>query len=385
MIDTTTKYDVILIFAYSRIHNHYLNIAKYLGKELKIGIYISDVGKASRTKDTDSLFCSLCAGFGVEILPPGKYQCNLLVIPRYSEDGFVEAIKKNIKYKSAIILQTFGYGTENLEPLLGLGVEKLFVYDKNVFKNKLKTEEQRKFIEKHLEIVEMGSPFAKYPVFDDLNADYMVALPTRLSLVDAESVESFLKNTLKILEKLNPEDRVLLKAHNVRDHEVALLPVNLFIGASQIKLRPWALRIITSVAEFLSIIIKTVPILSRKRQMATHLLSGLLYASLRAKTAPLYNSTHYHNFGIELFLPGVKKGLITGRTSSVWYALCNRLPVYNCDNETKRAIGEGVTDSFKSFGVSPSQGELIFDSSNFNKISDTTREADLLELIRKEL
>ena len=95
--------------------------------------------------------------------------------------------------------------------------------------------------------------------------------------------------------------------------------------------------------------------------------------------------TPYFNLGLELFLPGVRKGLVTGRSSVVWYALVHRLPVYNCDDETERARGEGVVDSYRAFGVPPCHGRLTFDRGNFERISDSVRQADLLDLLQKEL
>jgi hypothetical protein len=112
---------------------------------------------------------------------------------------------------------------------------------------------------------------------------------------------------------------------------------------------------------------------------------GAAYGRLAARTRHLDALTPYFNLGIELFLPLVRRGLVTGRSSVVWHALVQGLPVYNCDDETVAARSDGVLDSYRAFGVPPCHARLEFDPRAFDRIAPSTREADLLDLLQKEL
>ena len=93
--------------------------------------------------------------------------------------------------------------------------------------------------------------------------------------------------------------------------------------------------------------------------------------------------TQYHNLGIENFLPYVRKGLITGNSGSQFHALYNELPVYNCDSQVDDEVA--TLPYNEDFLVPFYDGKLDFDRSNFNRISEECKNADLLNLLREEL
>ena len=121
----SNTYDLILVFGFSRAHNHYLNIVKYLSPDYKIGIYFVNAEKRGtsagssqmiKVKDTDDLFLSCLKSFGADILEEGSFECSLLVLPQVAfNPEFLKDINTRIKRKRAIALQTFGYGTQLLQ------------------------------------------------------------------------------------------------------------------------------------------------------------------------------------------------------------------------------------------------------------------------------
>ena len=370
-------YDIILVFVFSRIHNYFFNIAKYLGNDYKIGIFVVGVEKAKRTSETDRLFISLCKELGADVLYEGNFSCELLAVPQFRETGLLWGrIKNCITFKKIISMQSFGLGVEFLEEYVKHGIKKHLVYDRIVFQNKLKTDESRQFVNENLEIAEMGCPDLKYPVFPDFKCDYMVAFPTALSFTDSRSKTIFLENILSLLSQIPPEEHVVIKLHNVKDGGNPIDSGKIFNISSKLNPSGDVFKAGAKLAAFTS---KTFAF------KFINLYNGFLYAEVLFKTAHMDKFTKYYNFGIELFLPGVKKGFITGRTSSVWYALYDKIPVYNCDNETEKARSRNVLDSYKSFGVPPCKGELRFNPENFNKISNSARKADLIEILKKEL
>ena len=50
--------------------------------------------------------------------------------------------------------------------------------------------------------------------------------------------------------------------------------------------------------------------------------------------------TKWHNLNLELFLPDVKKGLITGRSNSIWHGLFLKKPTFNCIDRNKPYYSE---------------------------------------------
>ena len=72
-------------------------------------------------------------------------------------------------------------------------------------------------MEDHFEVVEMGTPFARYSLFEDFTTDYLVAFPTDLSFVTPMQKAVFLRNVNRLLAEIPPDTAVTLKLHNVSD------------------------------------------------------------------------------------------------------------------------------------------------------------------------
>lgn len=373
-------YDLVLVYALSRVHNHYLSVIRHLGRRLRIAVYVARTEKIVKTAETERLFLELCARFGAHVLEGGRASAGVLALPQARYDaGFLEALASEVTSRRRVALQTFGHGCENLDALSRAGAERLYVYDRAVFANKLRTDEDRRFIDDRFELVEMGTPFARHPVFDPVATDYMIAVPTELSFVDARAKAAWARSVNRLVDEIPAGDTVTLKLHNVSDGGRLSERGSRAFRAGRALGRP--------LAEAAAALLAAGGAWTKGRggDGLARMAFGAEYERLTARTQALDHVTPYFNLGLELFLPGVRKGLITGRSSVVWYALVQRLRVYNCDAETERARAESVHDSYRAFGVPPCGGRLRFDPAAFGRIADTVRDADLLDLLQKEL
>jgi hypothetical protein len=373
-------YDLVLLYTLSRVHNHYLSVIRHLGRRLRIAVYVARTEKIVKTAETERLFLDLCARFGADVLDGGRVSAGVLALPQARYDaGFLEALVSEVTSRRRVALQTFGHGRENLEPLSRAGAERLYVYDRAVFANKLRTEEDRRFIDDRFELVEMGTPFIRHPVFEPVSTDYMIAVPTELSFVDAAAKAAWARSVNRLVDDIPALDTVMLKLHNVSDGG------RLSERGSRAFRAGRALGTPLAGAAAALLAAGGTWTKGRAGEALARIAFGAEYHRLAGRTQALDDVTPYFNLGLELFLPGVGKGLITGRSSVVWYALVQRLPVYNCDAETERARADSVHDSYRAFGVPPCGGRLRFDPTAFSRIADTVRDADLLDLLQKEL
>ena len=367
------RYDIVLLYTLSRVHNHYLPIVRELGKRLRVAVVLADTKKHVKTAATERLFLDLVESFGADVIEAGGIDGRLLLVPQFRyQDGFLAALDRHVRAERRVALQTFGHGVENLAPLAEIGIDRLFVYDRRVFENKYRTPDERRWVEERFELVEMGSPVARYPVFPDVRMDWLVAFPTELSFPTTAHKVRFSRNVERLLARVPTGDRAVLKLHNVSD------------GGRLIERNSRVFRAGEAIGRR-GVDVPLVPGPGRAGEWMSRAAFGAAYGRITRRVDPLSALTTAFNLGLELFLPGVTTGLVTGRSSVVWYALLHRLPVYNCDDETVLVRGDGVTDSYRAFGVPPCAGRLAFDPAHFDRISPSAREANLIDLIQKEL
>ncbi|MBT7901432.1 MAG: hypothetical protein HN601_10880 [Candidatus Marinimicrobia bacterium] len=82
-------------------------------------------------------------------------------------------------------------------------------------------------------------------------------------------------------------------------------------------------------------------------------------------------------------MPHIRKGLITGYSTTQFHSLYNELPVYNCDPQEN---GKVATLPYNAaYMVKYCNGKLDFDQSNFSRISEECRDGDIIQLIMKEM
>ncbi len=368
------NYDIILVNIFTRIQAPYLPIIKYMSQDLKIGLL--DVGWAPKQVDklrlTQKQFEDLACDFGAErVALSERHSCSLLMIPQFKyEKGVLSHVFKHIEHKKMIVTNSFGFGLQFMEDFPPKRVHKFLTWDRRLLNKKLLGTVGGASIRNRFDIEVMGSPFQRYPVFPEIDLDYVVAFPSMLGFSSIRERLDFITNVERLLAEVRGRS-VALKPHNVKD------------GGNNI----FALSNSPLMGPMYTLCKRLTGISSRVNNTNTIFAFGIAAAHRRVakKTIPFQQLTKYYNLNLELFLPGVKRGLITGNSASTWYALYNKLPVYNCGKEFETIEGETLRDNMECFGVPPCYGELLFDNRHFDIITEEARGADLIEVLRKEL
>lgn len=376
-------YDLILAFSQFREVNQYPNLVKYLVKEFSIGLFVMpdeslslSVSKAKgKVRETNCMVIEICRILGADILSANvNYSCQLLIVPQ-SYSSSAEKIK-NIKFEKAVALERFGSGPIGLSRLSEMGVNIFFTYEKRMFDMLAKALPDHP-VPPNMRILEMGSVYCQYPLFDFswLGMDYMIAMPTPLFMRDVMERNRLYGNFLSAIISSAKNDRFIIKPHNVADNLSKEKVLEIIF--SVISYCPWIKGF-----EFMELVAQLTNGVTRHALLRLN--EEMLLGKVRRKCGFLNNLTPYANLGIEHFLPFVRKGLITGISSCQWHALYNRLPVYNCDN---RAVNSKMPNSeiYGCFLSPPCKGGKNVQTEWFDIMDDSCRNADMIELIRSEL
>ncbi len=371
------SYDIVLVFPNFRRNAMYLSLIKYLSKDLKIGILKVPIDKPEKTFNVDRLFLNSCEDFGAEMICPGqKVSTNMLIIPqwRYSSDaiGIIRSTVTESKKNICACALTWAGMHDNL--FNAFDIHKIFVIDKKLFSFLLKQKNlSTKFSR---EIIEIALPFEKYPVLDEPpRIDYIIAMPTPFSFPWEEHKIVFLENVLSVVDAIlseNPNCVIAIKKHNATESEYILNRKFSIIASFMNKCRLNFLRKLL------------------RHNSSFSLLSTIdsLYHDLLRKVTPLDKLTAGSQLPLEIFLPFVKKGVIGGLSNTMWGALFFKKPYFNCiPDYVEQQLKDKLTlkISLGYFGVPFCKGQLTFDSTNFNKISDLARNIDLMEILKREL
>ena len=370
-------YDIIFIYGFSRLHPYLLNIIKYFNKEYRIGVCIlNDIEKFTtpdgikrigKLYNTEKEFITLCKELGAEIIylkNNNQYITDILFVPQAPFNNLgLEIMKSSIKSNKIIGIQGFGYGMQVLDDLFKIGCNKFLVYDKNIFLSVIESQNRRDLLDKFA-IIEMGTPYTKYPIWtkeEFPEIDYLIALPSLLFIKDPRNKLNLIKNIYNLLKKIETQEKIVIKLHNVKDGG------NRYIREVNFR----SLYLAWFSEKFLG-------------KKGVSLSTAIYYRNILDRAIPLEKITLYYNFGLELFLPYVKKGVITGISTVLWHCLYNKIPVYNCDSQL---FGEHLPNyaGYKNFYIPFCNGELKFNENYYNKISDSLRNRDLIELIRQEI
>ena len=377
------KFDLILVYSFGRENLFFLSIIKYLSLKYKIGLFLHDDknfinrphNKTFRKiKETEKSIRHLCVELGAEkVYSNEKVHCKLLLMyPLEYESDYLENIKKNIKYDKLIGLFFHARGFRNLNLLKDMGAVKYFAPGKYLLEMIFKHEKSIDQI-KGLDIIEAGYPYKTYSVFKDENIDidYLVAMPSS-SLLKSNQGKArwrFFKTLKKGLSQIKDNDKIYLKHHNVRDKQryYSRLPGGIFL-----------LKIGAIVFELIA---KFCPMQNLKNRLYYNS-ARFLYSIIELKYPSFEKLTKSHNYGWELFLPYVKKGVFTGLSGTIFHSLYNNVPVYNCDPQE---VKDDFAPFYKYFKLPYINGKLNFDKKYFDLIPQEVRDADIIKLIEKEI
>jgi len=385
------EYDIILVHYLSRTHNYYAHVIKELSPKYKIGLLLSDendfYGQRSgpleghrrkshrRIENTERLFRSLCLQLGADsIFVNEKAKSKIIIMPveLHHTDDYMSKFEMNISWDKLIGLFFFKGGIDKLDTIKSMGAKTFFVPAKYLFEKRIKHEGKLKEIE-NINIVETGFPYKEYPIFDksDFDIDYLIAYPSHVHFKSNKWKEkySFVANLYELLEKIEKQNKIYLKKHNNNDNS------KFFQSLNEVPI--WLLKLSSSIVD---LCLTTSPFCRQKLYQIGEKLKNSI---IENKYPFLEEITQYHNLGIENFLPYVRKGLITGYSGSQFHALYNGLSVYNCDSQVNDEVA--TLPYNEDFLVPFCGGKLYFDRSNFNRISEECKNADMINLLRKEL
>ncbi len=396
------EYDLVLVFPVFRTATAYLSIVKYLNVDYRVGVYLcrpeGSEKQEEKSGNTDTQFLTLCRELGADVIEdvPVKSRLAILSYSSYSRE-YLDALRKKVVSDRYWMMHGVLSGNFAMEGIAGFPFEKHLLPDRKFYEWRLSESPEEQAIDVSFEKrVEIGAPYKKYPLFDDFVADYLIAVPTLFGMPAIEDRLRFVRTVRNILKKLSPGDRVLLKPHNAIE-EGADAPghAKLF----RLLEKPYTKifhGLILGLASLLAPESAQSPdgSNSRLRRLLLEVQIAIHYHVILRRSVLMRDVTPYHNFGLEVFLPGIKKGVITGRSATLWHALHNRLPVFNCVDDGKVNFSIVLKDSLANrihpkimdyLAVPYCDGKLEFDEKYFSVIAPSTFEGDLITLIREAL
>ena len=376
------KFDITLVFFHARLHNIFLNIIKYLASETRVCVFVCPYFKSSRTPETNRQFLEACEELGATVVRDReRIETNLLFLTHVTslDSDYIEnEVLRYIQSRKRYAFQAFGItGGPSGEALFDCGFQQKFVFDKKLDGIRFQTGQTHKWATNRFENIEIGDLNTNYPFLDHAICDYLICIPTKLSFETATSSFIFFRNTFRLISSVERGETIAIKQHTARDEETPLdSTLAKIFGQNRLflcSLLGWAGLLLDQ---------KFGTRLCRNK-IYRDVMKGVFYKKIMCRCEPLLKLHKHARFGAELFLPGVRKGLITGRSSVVWFALKQKLRVFNCDEEKVFSKTGYLNVLNEHYGVPSAGDRLVFNEDLWRKLSQT--EFDLIDFIRKDL
>lgn len=377
----SNSYDLILVYTSFRRHGVYLNIVKYMAPTHRIGILRleSDASSLQKVAISDGEFLKACFQYGA-LEVRGPCHTKLLVLPRMGDhfiDQLREYIQTSITYeKLALLVAGHFSGIYRLPDLVSyFGKAVILAADRQRF-GAYEPESVQQATVLGCEVIEVGSPYKRYPIFSNFQTDYLVAYPSSVAVADYRQLYWLLHNYIAVLDSLPKGSVVYTKPHNVKDEGNYLS----YAGRYRYKRLPWRLvrLFLRAFHQFVSL-----------RLGRWRLYDGVPLRILR-EINPLQNAyilgcsrnllDEYPGFGIEHFMPGVRRGVITGLSATICEALYEKIPTYNIDPLPIETRPPTYQMLYRSYGISTWKGFMT--DTAFATIADSARQGDLLEVLK---
>ncbi len=384
------EFDIVLILSFFRRTTYFLNIIKYLGKDFRIGLFPIPLHESLKIKHktTQEDFVRKCIDRGAHFINSYPVSAKVTLFPqdKYLKEAF-EHIHKNLTSSLKVAALTLAYPGLFDDFIRELNINKVLVVHKAFFDFLLGHRGNPEIFENR-EIVEVGLPYRKYILFPEFQTDYLMAMPSPFSFAHEKDKWDFMETVLSLFQKVSNGDTIVYKPHNAQDRDYF----------SDLKYRHLTRYLKVLPDSMISVILKKVAQvgLGKLSYHVGRLYTAFLYEKILDRVTPMERVTSNHNFAMEAFLPGVKKGVIGGLSNTIWGALFFELPFYNCvdidlqdrnaDNKLYQKDSSLLLDlNLKFFHVPYCNGELKFDSKYFDIIQESTRQGDLIGEIRNEM
>ena len=383
------KFDILLVVGYFRSVTAYLSIIRHLGSDLRIGVLPIPVEPSliSKTGVTGDLFMRLCSDFGAQSVNYGdSASTRLMIIQQFPySDSTVSTIRECVDSDRNIGFMTLAMaGIEQHDKFIQqFGIDKVYTPSRRFTEFLL---QKRQAVERYagVRLVEVGLPYAKYPVFPDFKVDWIIAAPTLFSFSDEKCKHRFLGAVLNILNDVPDNCIVAYKPHNGNALDYFTPRVH-YILARLIYRVPKAYAFLDGIAHYLP------------RAAGRHLekiQTGILHLSVLRRVKRMSDISPYSDLAIEAFLPGVQKGVIGGLSNTIWGALYFGIPFFNCVDPALRKNGmrlsgrksDNLLDlNLQYFGVEYCHGDIRRGEYGESIVTYDDRKGDLLSEIRNDL
>jgi len=384
-----TRVDLLLVIGYFRSATPFLSVIRHLSKELRIGVIFVDLNSSTRTKtgEAHEVFVDLCRRFGAQFFALGdRVDARLMVVQQYVYSGDVVArLRESVHATTTTGMMTLA--AAGLEPhdrfIEQFGITRAYAPDADLSRFLLQRRAGTKRYAQ-VELVDVGLPFRRYPVFPEFQVDWLFVAPTLFSFTSEAGKKNFLRTVLEVLEKIPSSDRIAYKPHNGNAVDYFAPRLYYTIGRALVRM-----HVARQMLEWLAACAPKA--VSRKLDK---LLASMLHLQILERAVPMREITGNADISVEAFMPGVRKGMIGGLSNVIWGARYFGLPFLNCIDPQHR---QGVSEikpgapilldiNLEFFGVPYCEGRLTPPVGLPGKpTTGSVDEADFLHELRKDL
>lgn len=381
-------YDLVLIFTAFQRNCIYASIIKELSGKYKIAVFPieRDEWTSSRIGNTNRQFLELCVSLGADILDHQAATARIEVLAQsnYRKED-IELIESKIKAERTFWMSGVAMGNASYADLLGKKIDKILVPDRRLYDHRIAAYGNDGVEFPDSMIQEIGMPYKKYPLFEKaIEVDYILANPTPFSFVTAQDRLDYLENVYGLARRVSGQGEVIaFKPHNADERADYVVNRKILAILSCFPLQPLN-RLIDSAAKQMARALKRS---NKMRDFFVELSVAVVYRRIMNLVIKLSELTPYHNLNLEVFLPRVHKGLITGRSNSIWHALFLKKPVWNCIDRDKPYFSDTKMHRYAMTYLNVHGNHLApdFDDKRYEIIAESTRSADLIEFLDVEL
>ena len=380
------QFDIILLFSSSNRCMSYIIICKELSFKYKIGIYSLQrpLKEYIRSKNNRNHAIEICKEYGAyEIYDSGRYKTKILL---HAQSAYTDQDKKFLKDQIVSEIKIGLSTVTNRNQFykdLPYELDKVFVPDIKIY-NFLIENLSNNGIDLENKVIEVGSPFNKYKFHHTRNIDFLIAGPTPFSFLSKFESIQFLKRLNKLVAKIRNEKKglkIIYKPHNADERHDFFVHPKIY---PKVKFLPniilWLINIILLPYLQLS------KYLSNRKNILDEIISSIEYKFLLQKVTHIGDFSNYGSLNIEMFLPYVSKGVITGRSNTIWHCLYQHVPVWNLIEKDKNYLSiKKHHELIMTYLDIHYEGDLSFKKSKFLKIDAETRKKDIIKIIESYL
>lgn len=383
-------YDIVLVLDYFRTATAYLSVVKYLSARYRIGLYVTPGDPLLMRKNAAAhrAFVEQCLALGARFVEESEVAADLLLVQqRVYQQGVPEEVLRRVSAprRSALMNLAMAGLSAHDAFLTQFGIGRVYVPSRRFFEFLLR-ERQAERTYAGLDVVEVGLPFAKYPVFPEFQADYLIAAPTMFSFKSERAKIAFLEDVLSLLRQIGHTDKVVYKPHNGAGKDY-FAPAGYTALGRATEAIPGASAVLRRLARRMK---------GRPKTVLERSYVALLYARMLRRVVPIGDEADAAYVALEAFLPGVRKGVIGGLSNTIWGTLYFGLTFYNCVDSD----GRGATDrqllahkssdhlldlNLRFFGVPYCAARLGGGAAPSDVVTEADRRGDLIRALEGEL